>query len=730
MPRVLFNIDFSNQTFNNSADETDWILSPANTLIVPETATYTERDTNVYVMNCNQYYDTSGTCGNLCFVSRKSRIIKEYEIEIEYFNRGETNAIIINSTVIFKGYELVVDGTSYTTSWSYSYKYHKYKLRREGTNLYCYVDNNLVYTYDDTAEKCLLQGKLNFVGSTHYYYGTDSVAQYVKATELTVAPYITASSDQITAGDSVQLTVNGSAVSYLWSNGETTASIIVEPTATAIYTCDVTTADGQVTLSKTIKVSANVVYGTRGAVDDDTLFLMNFADGKLNVLKGTLINANCIDDPYYTEHLEVDGVSVVNGVPWNNRNKAVYYNGVRPPFFDNSFWKNATLPLDLTFEWTLYTPEADDNGCYWRRFPLYFGIRDTSNAMPQKSGSIQYGKGCMWGFRHDTGAKPDGSQMCWRIHRDYSESSCFVIFFEQERLPWLASKVIGNGWSAQGWHHIAVELSFYEWGSNRIGSDVVMYVDGEQIKTWHQAWGATWFANLFSFNEEWFTFMTDTRGENYHNWYMSEMCITKGRKYNGTFELPSNFYKNYITLANDVLPEKNPEPNFTELAIVNAQGTDAPVMAIKIDCESLSKPICFAQSYHDFVARDDQGELQEFQSSGIQINLPERTNQSGSALSFGVGSISGEVMELCNTVMSGAVPCYLTLLEYLPFDTSREYDGDTAVSPIYTLKLFVTSCQITTKGATITAGWHDTLNAKFPYKRYTAKQFKGLCYVC
>ena len=100
------------------------------------------------------------------------------------------------------------------------------------------------------------------------------------------------------------------------------------------------------------------------------------------------------------------------------------------------------------------------------------------------------------------------------------------------------------------------------------------------------------------------------------------------------------------------------------------------------------------------------------------------------SLSFGVGSISGEVMELCNTVMSGAVPCYLTLLEYLPFDTSREYDGDTAVSPIYTLKLFVTSCQITTKGATITAGWHDTLNAKFPYKRYTAKQFKGLRYVC
>ena len=434
MPRVLFDIDFSNQSFNNSADETDWILSPANTLIIPETATYTQRDTNVYVLDCG-IYDNGGR--NLCFVSRKSRIIKEYELEIEFSNLVRANPININDMVTFSEYELTVDGTSYIIGDYFdSSDYHKYKLRREGTSLYCYIDNNLVYTYDDTAEKCLLQGKLNFgCLLTYSYYDVDYI-QYVKATELTVAPYITASSDQITAGDSVQLTVNGSAVSYLWSNGETTASIIVEPTTTAIYTCDVTTADGQVTLSKTIKVSANVVYGTRGAVDDDTLFLMNFADGKLNVLKGTLINANCIDDPYYTEHLEVDGVSVVNGLPWNDKNKTVHYFRVQPPFFDNSFWKNATLPLDLTFEWTLYTPEANANGCYWQSFPLYFGIRDTSNGMPQKSGSIQYGKGCMWGFPDSNTPKPDGSQMCWRIHKDY-ESSCFVIFFEQERLPWL-----------------------------------------------------------------------------------------------------------------------------------------------------------------------------------------------------------------------------------------------------------------------------------------------------
>ena len=290
MPRVLFNIDFSNQSFNNTADETDWILSPVNTLIIPETATYIERESNKYVLLCN----ARGT--DLCFVSRKSRIIKEYEIEIEFVNRYQAIPIKINETVSFSEYQLSVDGTSYTIgNWFYSNDYHKYKLRREGTNLYCYIDNTLVYTYDDTDEKCLLQGKLNIATITRADNG-DHLLQYVKLTEISVEPYITASSEQITAGDSVQLTVNGSAVSYLWSNGETTASIVVEPATTTIYTCDVTTADGQITLSKTVKVSADVVYGTRGAVNDDTLFLMNFADGKLNVLKGTLINANCIDE--------------------------------------------------------------------------------------------------------------------------------------------------------------------------------------------------------------------------------------------------------------------------------------------------------------------------------------------------------------------------------------------------------------------------------------------------
>ena len=128
--------------------------------------------------------------------------------------------------------------------------------------------------------------------------------------------------------------------------------------------------------------------------------------------------------------------------------------------------------------------------------------------------------------------------MNWRIGNGDNTKP---IYYAGERLPWLARMIIGNGWSAQGWHHIANEISFYDW-NNKLCVDFVLYVDGEQIKTWHQEYANT---STFTFTGEWFTFMTQSSGL---QWYMSEMCITRGRKYNGTFELPRNFYKNYITL--------------------------------------------------------------------------------------------------------------------------------------------------------------------------------------
>ena len=76
MPRVLFDIDFSNQSFNNTADESDWILSPINSRYAPVNAQYVEVDTNTYALKCK-----SGAVPTICFVSQKQREITEYQID-------------------------------------------------------------------------------------------------------------------------------------------------------------------------------------------------------------------------------------------------------------------------------------------------------------------------------------------------------------------------------------------------------------------------------------------------------------------------------------------------------------------------------------------------------------------------------------------------------------------------------------------------------------------------
>ena len=82
MSRVLFDIDFSNQSFDNSADESDWILSPINSRYAPVNAEYVEVDTNTYALKC-----TSGAVPTICFVSQKQREITEYQIDCTFSNR-------------------------------------------------------------------------------------------------------------------------------------------------------------------------------------------------------------------------------------------------------------------------------------------------------------------------------------------------------------------------------------------------------------------------------------------------------------------------------------------------------------------------------------------------------------------------------------------------------------------------------------------------------------------
>ena len=717
MSRVLLDVNFNDQTTGNHALNSDWFESVSNNL--------TNNRSFELIEGSDYCMVQTARCG-LTFTPRHFSDLTDYELEFDIYRTAVTRKILVafqmcfklgndyNTFSIFFDNETINIGNVDTTvnTWV------KFKLHRENDVLTIYRDDILVYTYSDENQNTVIKQAICFGADFNDTGENGYTKKYnnIKLTELTVRPYIIASSTFINAGDTVTLALQGDFQSCKWDNNETATSITVEPASTTTYTCEVVDInDNIIILSQTVNVSANSVVGW-GTLSENTLFVCNFANGKINVLRGNLISKGCIEDPYYTDITEVDGVSclVCNRKPNN-------YNDY-PAFFDSAdIWYNEAKPIQRTFEFTICTPNDDGSGNVWKELPFFESILNTSKNTLATGSVINDGFLFIRGFWNIGSASYVGMSM--QINNGGNRYR--FIDANSERLPRLAENIIGNGWSDRGWHHVCFELQLEELDANNDVCSVVMYVDGYPIKTWHN----TFSTDAIARTGEWFTICHNHNTNLNPQFYLSECVISKGLKYGGKFDLPNNFYKQYTTIATEIVPA-TPVRKFSELAIVNANGTDAPIYAIVIESESLATPICFAQSYHGFIARDHNDELREFTPSGIQINLPERTNQSGSALSFGVASINGEVLEIADTIMSNANPCYLTVLEYLPFDTSAEYDSVTAYKPCYSLTLFVTSCQVTPKGATITAGWHDTLNAKFPFKRYTAKQFKGLRYVC
>lgn len=171
--------------------------------------------------------------------------------------------------------------------------------------------------------------------------------------------------------------------------------------------------------------------------------------------------------------------------------------------------------------------------------------------------------------------------------------------------------------------------------------------------------------------------------------------------------------------------EDEPEEEWRPLAEINRIEGDAPLFALLIESEGC-EPLAIAQGYKDVWLKDANGEARLFTASGMTIELPERKAGSAAALNFGIADVSGEAMARCEQLRDSAHPIYVTCLEYASHGGE---DAESAPEAAWHLRLFGTSAAITPKGATFSAGWHDTLNAKYPYRRYTAAQFPGLKYV-
>lgn len=158
---------------------------------------------------------------------------------------------------------------------------------------------------------------------------------------------------------------------------------------------------------------------------------------------------------------------------------------------------------------------------------------------------------------------------------------------------------------------------------------------------------------------------------------------------------------------------------FDTLRTLNASGSKMPVMAVEIFSDKLAAPICLVQAQQDMRLKDANGTTRTFTACGISISLPERNTSGFSDVSLAIGDTRGIAMGYCSQVVNNDGTANLHVLEYLPGETT----------PVYKLRLSMTSAEVTPKQATFTAGWHDTLNRAWPGRRYTARHFKGLRYV-
>ena len=509
MSRILLDVDFNDQTTHDSANAgwvESYVLNNYNGL------SYELVDTNDYCAVLTNYAGRG-----LTYTPAKFQDFTDYEIE---FDIKETD---YQYRCLFTARNSLSFGHNYSSKWLYlnigdqqievyyenDYtNWHNWKIHRENDVLTLYRDNALVYTYDDTDGNGIIESNICFGGNQGSFNNSTVYVNNLKFTEIKTMPYILASSDNVNAGDTVTLVVNGDIQSQKWSyNNLTTQSIVIQPQSTITISCTViTTWNEKITLYKTINVSAGVVYG-QGAISDDTLFLMNFANGKMQLLRGTCVDRKAIDDPVYYHIENIDGVYCCGMMPDSSFDSRYSY---FPPVFDSEgIWYNENKPIELTFEYTIYTPNCDDNEIYWKALSFFDTILNTSTIQPDRTTEINHGYINLRGYQEDS---PVGMNL---IISDEGWDWSKPIYENGERLPQLAKAIIGDGWSDYGWHHICFELRLAVLDEDNDEISIKMYVDGIPIKTWHQVYSTDYVAR----NGEWFLI-----GDSFNSilqWYIS-----------------------------------------------------------------------------------------------------------------------------------------------------------------------------------------------------------------
>ena len=146
---------------------------------------------------------------------------------------------------------------------------------------------------------------------------------------------------------------------------------------------------------------------------------------------------------------------------------------------------------------------------------------------------------------------------------------------------------------------------------------------------------------------------------------------------------------------------------------IYASGGQMPVICLTVTNAAIGT-LRFVLAYEDMEIAG-----QTYRGASFTIQLPERSDNGFSDLSFSICGVNGECYQYIKQALGSNAPTYLTLTQYHPV----------SMAAVYQLTLTVIGGQITRERADFTASFCDMLNTEFPQLRYTAYNSPGLKYV-
>lgn len=146
---------------------------------------------------------------------------------------------------------------------------------------------------------------------------------------------------------------------------------------------------------------------------------------------------------------------------------------------------------------------------------------------------------------------------------------------------------------------------------------------------------------------------------------------------------------------------------------IYACGGQMPILTLSIDNQDIGTL--------NFVLANDNRKLDGviYHASNFTVQMPERSGNGFSDLSFAICGVNGECYSYIMQAMDSGKPTLLTLRQWHPEAETMEDE----------LTLTVTGCQINRDTAQFSASFCDMLNLEFPRLKYTAYNSPGLKFV-